>query len=166
MQLQQAVKKVFLQLSESLHGISDSTYIEPCANLNNSTIGQHVRHIIEMFQCLDTGYDCGIINYENRRRDPIIETNKSIALNLLTEIGDAVQRPEKSLTLEGVYDEALFDPIQITTNYSREVIYNLEHTVHHMALIRVGLKELSSQELPDSFGVAAATIKHKKVCAQ
>jgi hypothetical protein len=52
------------------------------------------------------------------------------------------------------------------TNYYREIVYNLEHTIHHMALIRVGLKELASIELPENYGVASATVKHKKSCAQ
>ena len=166
MQLQQAVKNVFFQLSESLQGLSEKDYSRPSVNLNNSTIGQHVRHIIEMFQCLETGYQSGIINYEQRKRDPVIETNKSVAIALLTTIENAIDRPDKSITLEGVYDETLSESVRVATNYSREVIYNLEHTVHHMALIRVGLMEFSFNDLPDSFGVAAATTKYKKACAQ
>jgi len=35
-----------------------------------------------------------------------------------------------------------------------------------MALIRVGLTELTEIVVPDNYGVAAATVKHKKSCAQ
>jgi hypothetical protein len=35
-----------------------------------------------------------------------------------------------------------------------------------MALIRVGLAEITQMELPESYGVASATVKHKKSCAQ
>jgi len=36
------------------------------------------------------------------------------------------------------------DTIVISTNYFRELIYNLKHTVHHMALIGVGINEVSA----------------------
>jgi hypothetical protein len=35
-----------------------------------------------------------------------------------------------------------------------------------MALIRVGLGELVKMDLPDSYGVASATVKYKQSCAQ
>ena len=55
MQLQQSVKNVFLQLSESLHQLTDEQYVQPSKTLFNATIGQHVRHIIELFICLEKG---------------------------------------------------------------------------------------------------------------
>jgi hypothetical protein len=63
------------------------------------------------------------------------------------------------------YDEEMVT-VSIPTNYYREVAYNLEHTIHHMALIRVGVNEVSSIVLPDQFGVAYSTIKYKEQCAQ
>jgi hypothetical protein len=56
--------------------------------------------------------------------------------------------------------------MDVSTNYYREVIYNLEHTIHHMALIRVGINELGNIDLPKDFGVAPSTIKYKQLCVQ
>jgi hypothetical protein len=167
MQLQQAVNTVFVQLAESLEQISQQEYIQPCKTLFNNTIGQHVRHVIELFQCLEKGYEHGVVNYEKRKRDLDIETDKALASRLLLEIHNGLGRSNKELTLEATYDDHSTEPITIATNYFREVAYNLEHTIHHMALIRVGLTEVATIILPENFGVASSTVKYKKQqCAQ
>jgi hypothetical protein len=166
MQLQQAVNNVFVQLAESLQQITQGEYVQPCRNLFNNTIGQHVRHIIELYQCLEKGYEPGVVNYEKRKRDHDIETDKELAGSLLLEIHSGLAKPNKELILEATYDDLSTECISISTNYFREIAYNLEHTIHHMALIRVGLAEVAAITLPDDFGVASSTVKYKKQCAQ
>ena len=166
MQLQQAVNNVFVQLADTLQQLSQDEYIKPCNTLFNNTIGQHVRHIIELFQCLENGYDDNLVNYEKRKRDIEIETDKDLAGRSLQEIYAKLSRPNKELLLEAAYDEHSQDPITIPTNYYREIAYNLEHTIHHMALIRVGINEVAQIELPEDFGVASSTVKYRKQCAQ
>jgi hypothetical protein len=166
MQLQQAVNNVFVQLSDTLQQLSSEEYVKPCNTLFNNTIGQHVRHIIELFQCLENGYDSNMVNYEKRPRDIAIETDKEFAAQLLQDIYKKLNRPDKELVLEACYDEHSTQSITITTNYYREIAYNLEHTIHHMALIRVGITEVSGIQLSDDFGVASSTVKYRKQCAQ
>jgi hypothetical protein len=166
MQLQQAVNNVFVRLSETLNQLSQEEYVQPCSTLFNNTIGQHVRHIIELFQCLENGYDQGVVNYEKRKRDTAIENGKDFAVSLLTEIYRNLEKPDKDLILEATYDDHSTGPIRIQTNFSREIAYNLEHTIHHMALMRVGIREVSGIRLADDFGVASSTVKHRQQCAQ
>jgi hypothetical protein len=166
MQLQQAVNNVFVQLADTLQQLTPAEYIKPCNTLFNNTIGQHVRHIIELFQCLENGYDNNMVNYEKRPRDLAIETDKEFASRLLQDIYEKLSRPDKELVLEACYDEHSTSSITITTNYYREIAYNLEHTIHHMALIRVGITEVSGIHLSDDFGVASSTVKYRKQCAQ
>ena len=166
MQLQQAVNNVFVQLSATLEQLNQEQYVQPCQSLLNATIGQHLRHIIELFQCLENGYDDGLVNYEKRKRDIVIETDKEIATTLLSEIHRGLDRPNKVLNLEACYEEDSNNPIIISTNFYREIAYNLEHTIHHMALIRVGINEVADISLPAEFGVASSTIKFRKECAQ
>jgi hypothetical protein len=166
MQLYQSIKSVFFQLDDSLQQLSDRQYTQPSKRLFNATIGQHVRHIIELFVCLQKGYETGVVNYEKRKRDLLLETDKEFARELLIGIYKSIDKPEKALLLEANYNEHSDETLLIPTNYFREIVYNLEHTVHHMALIRVGINEVSSIEVPREFGVAASTIKHKQLCAQ
>jgi uncharacterized damage-inducible protein DinB len=166
MKIQKSIQNVFVQLSESLKELSDEEYRQPSTILFNATIGQHVRHVIELFLELEKGYETGRVNYDKRKRDYTIETDKGAAIELLRQIYLRLNRFDKNLLLEASYDDNSNGTVLISTNYFRELMYNLEHTVHHMALIRVGINELSTVIVSEDFGVASSTIKYKKVCAQ
>jgi uncharacterized damage-inducible protein DinB len=162
MKIQSAIQNVFMQLSDSLQQLSNEEYTQKSPTLFNATIGQHVRHIIELFICLDQAYKIGLVNYEKRKRDYRIESNKEVAIMLLEQIASGFQVQDKNLLLEATFDEHSNDTIIISTNYFRELVYNLEHTVHHMALIRVGINEVSTVKVPEEFGVASSTIRYKR----
>lgn len=166
MLLKKPIEDVFIQLTDALDKLTDDEYNQPSKILFNATIGQHVRHIIELFLCLGKGYEEGAVNYEKRKRDYRIETDRDFACFLLRSIFRTMDRPNKRIRLEAEdYDETV-ETVTIPSNYYREIAYNLEHTIHHMALIRVGINEVSSVVLPAEFGVAYSTIKYKLQCAQ
>jgi len=166
MLLKQPIQNVFVQLSETLNQLSNDEYVQPSKILFNASIGQHVRHIIELFLCLEKGYETGVVNYEKRKRDYQIETNKNLAIQLLKDIYHRLERPNADLVMEAEDYENTAGAVMIPSNYYREIAYNLEHTIHHMALIRVGVNEVSTIELPQEFGVAYSTIKYRQQCAQ
>jgi hypothetical protein len=166
MLLKQSIQHVFVQLTESLNQLSEGEYTRPSKILFNASIGQHTRHIIELFLCLENGYETGVVNYEKRKRDYAIESDKQFASKLMKEIYRRLDRPNITLVLEAEDYEGELTTIAMPTNYYREIAYNLEHTIHHMALIRVGINEVSDIELPAEFGVAYSTIKYKQQCAQ
>jgi hypothetical protein len=166
MMLQTAVNTILVQLSDSLVLLSSEQYVKPCSRLSNNSIGQHVRHVIEMFQCLEDGYEGGLVDYENRKRDKQIESEKLVAIQQLQGIYPRLNKPDKPLLLLTYYDDQVQDPEKIESNYHREIAYNLEHSIHHMALIRIGISELSNISLEDSYGVAFSTVKYRRECAQ
>jgi hypothetical protein len=161
----QLTGSVFAELQNALIELPDGVYSKPCPSLSNATIGQHARHIIELFQCLETGYETGLVNYEKRKRDLQIEQDKTVAIALLGIIINGLDKQDKDLTLQASFGDGSVE-VNLNSNYYREVAYNLEHTIHHMALIRVGIKEFTTIVLPDSFGVAPSTIQYRKACAQ
>jgi hypothetical protein len=44
-------------------------------SLSSATIGEHTRHVIEMFQCLLNNYESGVVNYDERARDIVLQTD-------------------------------------------------------------------------------------------
>lgn len=137
-------------------------YSKHCGTLN-ATIGQHTRHIIELYLCLINGYGTADVSYDRRERNKKIEQEIPFALEQLELIQSNLEKPNKSIK---VSYELSGDETRLESNYYREVMYNLEHTIHHHALIKVGIQQLTTMELPESFGVAPSTLQHRRACAQ
>lgn len=166
MQLKSAIHNSFMQMKDILDQLTDMEYAKPSKVLFNASVGQHVRHIIELYTCLLNGYDSGKVNYENRKRDTRIENDKNFAIELMQMILSNIDKINKDIMLISCYNLESTESIEVKTNYDRELIYNLEHTVHHMALIRVGIREVSNITIPEDFGIATSTVKYRKSCAQ
>lgn len=143
--------------------LSDQQYCQKIDSLSGATIGEHERHIVEMFVCLQDGYTAGIVNYESRKRDIAIETSKETAIDVMAKINAALLNENKSLVLDAGFDKKSDALNKIPTNYFRKIAYNLEHAIHHIVLIKIGIKQVSEIVLPDGYGVASSTIKYKKV---
>jgi hypothetical protein len=161
------ISPVLQELANTILQLSNEHYSQKSNLLNGSSIGGHTRHVIELFQCLLTGYNTGIVNYESRKRNLVLESNIDAASAALRSIASEISIPNKTLILQGMFAENEIDEFDIQTNYYREIIYNLEHSIHHMALIRVAVNELTNITLSETFGVAPSTLQYKKqLCAQ
>ncbi len=165
MHLNQACISILDQLSSLVSQIQEEDYFKPIDTLSNSTIGQHLRHTLEFFICLEQGFERGKVNYDKRNHDKLIESDKFLGLAALTRIKDFIskQKDDKALELEVGYDLTKDEFVTISTNYKRELVYNIEHAVHHMALIKIGVREAAGYiNLPTEFGIAASTIRYKE----
>lgn len=161
--LTNSVKTCLEELIGLLHQLSDDEFSKPCAHLSDASIGEHTRHIIEMFQCLENFYAIGIINYDNRERNGRIQTDTKFAIEKIREIQKSLRNENKKIELEHVSDGQIN---RIETNYHRELLYNLEHCIHHQALIKVAVLQCESVKIDDNFGVARSTIEYRNQCAQ
>jgi len=162
---------VFLRSIEALNSLVHvlmqlpklNSYAAPCNALSNATIGQHTRHIIELYQCLLAGYVTGEVNYDNRKRDTALENEVSAAVDAVKEIQVNLEQPDKTVRIFCTdHDQA----VSIESNYYREVLYNLEHCIHHQALIKVALLSLKDVQVAEDFGVASSTLQYRQQCAQ
>ncbi len=162
MQLSQATFSMLDQVEFVIGQIKNEDYTKPVDVFNNSTIGQHFRHTLEFFQILMAGYDKGLISYDKRNHDKSIETDRSLALEIIKKIKIFIATcdMQKPLKLEVNYDLGNSEDVIVDSNMAREVSYNIEHAIHHMAIIKIGLQALCPYvKLPDGFGVAISTLR-------
>lgn len=165
-QLIQASSVILDQLSNVIGQLTETEFIRSSETLSGSSIGQHLRHTLEFFFCLEQGYDKGIINYDKRAHDKLIETDKEVALLAIDRIRQFIskQTQDKSLTLEVGYDLNNDENVSVNTNYFRELTYNIEHAVHHMAIMKIGIREVAPDTIISSdFGVAASTLRYRGI---
>jgi hypothetical protein len=159
----QSIRLTLEQFTEVLSQLPEDVYIMPCPELSNATIGQHSRHIIELFQCLISGYGLGTVCYDNRKRNKQTEEDLPFALTQIREIHEAIDLPDLGLNVQYQLNNS---DILIPSNYRRELMYNLEHLIHHEALIKVAITSMTEVAIPESFGVAPSTLQYRKECAQ
>ena len=154
--------EVLEQLEQHISQLCPKQYAEKLSVFNGASIGAHTRHIIEFYQCLLNGKSTGEVNYDARLRDLRIETQLDYTLDTIKEIKHRlliVSDLDEKISLISCFSNETFS---VPTNFAREAVYLIEHTIHHYALIRIGLQEnFPTVEIMPSFGYAHSTIKHQ-----
>lgn len=159
---------IFLQLTQQLHALNklllkltEEQFTEKVAHLGNASIGGHTRHVIELLQCAIEGHSTGKVDYVNRKRNLLLETNRVFAHSVLEQLGNLIVLTDKELNLVVEEIDGANEFTNVTTTYYREVVYNTEHVIHHLALIKVAIIELKLDIIDYGFGMAYSTLKYQ-----
>jgi uncharacterized damage-inducible protein DinB len=164
MQLSLAANTILKQLLQVVEQITENDFRKPSSALN-ATVGQHLRHTLEFFICLEQGYEHGVVNYDKRIHNKAMELDKFIALHTINQIQQFINKnqTDKALTLEVGYLPDSDTCETIKTNFHRELVYNIEHAVHHMAIMKIGIREVAEYiSLPADFGIAVSTLRYRE----
>ncbi|NJN26753.1 MAG: DinB family protein [Cyclobacteriaceae bacterium] len=163
-------KENLLQLKNLLQQIGRDHFTEKSTILSGSTIGQHVRHILEFYLLLVSGSFSGTISYDKRERDLRIETDPEFAAHTVDRLLARIDTLENGLQVkfEGDYSKSGGAQNVIFSSVGRELAYCIEHSIHHQAIIRAALISMGLEHLTTRhFGVAYSTIRYRNgQCAQ
>ena len=154
---------LLLQTEELLAQLSDDDLAAPRGLLFGSSIGQHLRHIIEYYGLLLSQHPPGVTNYDKRQRDRRIETDVAHARDSIGRCVGLMSmlRADGPLVLESELpgDDAA---VRQNTSLLRELTYVADHCVHHLAMVRIIVEQdLPHVCFPEELGVAAATRNHR-----
>jgi uncharacterized damage-inducible protein DinB len=160
--LKRAAISQLLNLKAVLNQLKDEHYNLPVTTLKKGSISKHVRHIVEFYGCLLFNETNNLVNYDERKRNLLLEENLKYTLDYITEIIDNLEKIETNRRLMLVSNYGS-ESMTIESSLYRELTYNIEHTVHHMAIISIAISShFDYVILPEHFGYADSTINYLK----
>ncbi|MDB4835061.1 hypothetical protein OAH12_00580 [Cyclobacteriaceae bacterium] len=160
MKIQLQAIHILKQLQQLIIALEAKELTQPLDAFSGSTIGQHTRHILEFYLCLFQQLPTSHICYDKRPRDIKLEEEKSTIISMIDHINLQLSELENDvpLTLSTMLGEVSHNT---PTTLSREILNVLEHAVHHMAMLKIGVNlNFQHIQIPNNFGVAESTIRY------
>lgn len=157
---------IITQICFLLDQLPQPAYTLSLEVLHGSSIGQHFRHILDFYQCLLRDIPTGTINYAHRDRNPLMESLPEAAGEMFKRLGDSIQILDEDHPLLVLGDFSAQDSDDhrqaLHSSIGRELMYAHDHAVHHLALIRIGIKEAAPGiGFDPHLGYAPATVQHR-----
>ena len=156
--------------------LTDEQYTRVPDEFVSSSIGQHFRHILDLYQAvLQPTRLCGtgaepppVLDYDQRRRGSSIETCRQSAIDEMRAIRRELKRrasdPDQRV---GVRTEVCLDtarPIALDSTLARELAFASCHATHHYALAAV-IAKLQGVKPDSTIGLAPATASYVRQSA-
>lgn len=155
----ETVKETLGQLNSVIGQMKNEAYAQNLPILSYNSVGKHTRHILEFYECLLNAQK-GVVDYDARQRNILLETDVLAAQKSIENIlGKLPLNDLKTpILLQSHFHETVLTP----SSWEREVVYNIEHTIHHLAIIKIALQEVFPYiELPEHFGIAYSTLQYQ-----
>lgn len=155
--LRQGLALLFELNGESFAALAPDPY--------NASIGQHFRHVLDHFLCLESGMAAGEIDYDNRERNPRLETDLDYARATTERLIQVLNRYDLELLsrpciVRYSVGYGNIAPVRLPSVVARELAFCIGHSVHHYAIVRLLCDSVGVEVAPE-FGVAPSTLKHR-----
>jgi hypothetical protein len=164
----EASVKILDSIKSLLYSIPIDVYTKPDHILSGATLGQHFRHIIEFYQCIVDVNEQEIC-YDDRKRDLRLEKSIDFIIMKIDQINNSIANLNSETpiqTLSKFSSDPIEKKIKINSSIGRELSYGFDHSIHHLAIIKIAL-EINHPEinLPKGMGVAPSTLQYRETCA-
>lgn len=126
-----------------------------------SSIGEHLRHILDMFFALTREPSVGVVDYDHRRRGAPVESNLEVGVDELNQVKKWLERLDSTILDKPVVilSEATISTqkvCEMASSLRRELLFVASHTIHHLAIIKV-ITTHCNIETSEHLGYAPAT---------
>ena len=151
-----------LQGLELLRKHDSNSYTNLDPQTYGSSIGAHMRHVLDHYHSLLAGVESGVVDYDNRPRDQTIERDPIAAIALIESVIEGLEalsgREDARLNVK-VSSSVKDEESHASSSIGRELQFLVSHTVHHYALIAIASRMQGIVPM-ETFGVAPSTLKY------
>jgi hypothetical protein len=163
--LARATEDVLRQGLALLFDLNGETFAALAPEPYNASIGQHYRHVLDHFLCLVSGMAAGEVDYDNRERNPQLETDLDYACAATERLIQVFNRYDLELLsrpciVRYSVGYGNIAPVRLPSVVARELAFCIGHAVHHYAIVRLLCDSVGVEVVPE-FGVAPSTLKHR-----
>lgn len=157
-----ALTGCLMDLAALLDGASDLDYrARPDGGVSGS-VGAHVRHCLDHVRAVLDGAKGGLLSYDCRERDTALEHNRTLGILALRQQGDRLDAlvdcpADHPMRLEAQVD-CSGGAVEVTSSLGRELVFVLQHTIHHQAIVAL-LLAARGIAIPPRFGYAPSTVR-------
>ncbi|RMB60638.1 DinB family protein [Dokdonia sinensis] len=155
----QAINQNLQNAISLIDGISPEIYTDVSVGPYYSSIGSHLRHALDFFDCIIDGLQENKIDLTARKRDEVISCNPEACKNHIYEIQQQLS------SFVGVNTDYL---LHVTDNLGQgkvTIMYTLEsilaqantHATHHYAIISYMLQAMKCEVAIEGFGYNPST---------
>ena len=159
MRMIEAIEKNLQRGIHLLNCVSDTDYCNTTIPPYYSSIGVHMRHILDVFDCIIEGLPSGNINLINRNRNQSAENFTKNGIAYFEAIINKIQLLKNENFDKIVYVTDDLGLGVITANYTLGgiLIQAHSHAIHHFASVGYIISQLGIQLPDDDFGFNPTT---------
>lgn len=149
------------QVIEFIETMDDVIYQQAPKPLFDSSIGQHLRHILDLYIALIAPTKPLVIDYDVRRRGITLESVRLEGLKELQQVRTWLLALDPSELTQAVQistevSVASVQTIQCDSSFGRELCFASSHLIHHLALM-VAIAKYLGQQVSADLGLAPTT---------
>ncbi|WP_440905586.1 hypothetical protein ACMZOO_04470 [Catenovulum sp. SX2] len=162
-------RSVLKQIAVVIDSLSTQEY--SLSQQQQSSVGAHIRHILDHFIAVTKALDSGVVDYSHRSRGSLIEHCADTAIATIIDLDNTLAEQfcptvcEKRIKLIPETADLLTDQDFLYSNIQRELMFIASHAVHHLALIKMRFPTDHPIQQIEYLGYAPATIQALKSSA-
>ena len=156
-----AIEKNLCRGIQLLNYISDDEYSNTSVAPYYSSIGIHMRHILDVFDCILIGLESGDINLTSRKRNELAENYTQQGIAYFEDIIQRLKLLEKENfnKIVMVTDDLGLGIVSVNYTLSGILIQAHSHAIHHFASVGYVISQLGIMLPDDDFGFNPTTPK-------
>lgn len=148
--------------ADLLQSLPQPEYSGVVSPLSRSSLGQHMRHVLEHYDCLLQGLCAGLVNYDQRPRRQSLEQDPQAAIQRIEELSDELKAlpPEDQSLAVLSKSTLLHDEPPVPSSLARELLFLHAHSTHHFAQMALHMRSIGAN-VGHEFGIAPSTLAYE-----